>query len=129
MTKVLSLRVADDLAEWAEAYSKERGVTKQALLEEGLRGFKDDCERGVPEVRVRVAPSGVGACPKNAEGHVLAEASRDPRRSCVHCGRPGRDNVEAKETGGFFGEATMARADFFSGLRFPESANGKPVRA
>lgn len=127
MTKVLSLRVQDDLADWADAYAKERGVTKQALLEEGLRGFKDDCERGVPEVRVRVEPSGVGACPKNAEGHVFAPASKDPRRSCVHCSRPGRDGDN--ETGGFFAEATMARADFFSGLKFPDSANGKPVRA
>lgn len=57
MTKVLSLRVADDLAEWATAYAETRGVTRQALLEEGLRSFKEDCERGVPEIRAeRPAP-------------------------------------------------------------------------
>lgn len=131
MTKVLSLRVADDLAEWAEAYASKRGVTKQALLEEGLRGFKDDCERGVPEIREaarrRVQEYAVGVCPKSPAGHQFAPPSKDPRRSCEHCGRPGRDNPD--ESGGYFAEATMARADLFSGLRFPASANGVVKRS
>jgi hypothetical protein len=50
VTKVLSLRVADDLAEWASAYAKERGVTRQALIEGALRSFREDCQGGVPEV-------------------------------------------------------------------------------
>lgn len=50
MTKVLSLRVPDDLAEWASAYAEKRGVTKQALLEEAVRSFREDCEGGVPDL-------------------------------------------------------------------------------
>lgn len=68
-------------------------------------------------------------CSKNAAGHVWASYVDDPRRSCVHCKRPGRDNVEGGETGGFFAEATMARADLFSRLRFPASANGTGKRS
>lgn len=120
MTKVLSLRVQDDLAEWADAFAAERGVTKQALLDEGLRCFRRDCESGVPEIRRQIRsvadPVGVGSCPKNAGGHVWG---RDERRSCVHCKRPGRDGVD--QSGGFFAEATMARADLFSRLRSPAS--------
>lgn len=130
MTKVLSLRVGDDLAEWADAYAKSRGVTKQALLEEGLRSFREDCERGVPEIRERARQAALGAatgkCPKSEEGHQWAPASRNSRRSCVHCGRPGRDGEG--ESGGFFAEATMARAELFSGLRFPASSNGAAVK-
>lgn len=71
----------------------------------------------------------VGTCAKNAGGHEWGPGSKDPRRPCVHCSRPGRDNVEARESGGYFAEATMARADLFSGLRFPASANGVVKRS
>jgi predicted transcriptional regulator len=131
VTKVLSLRVQDDLAEWADEYAEKRGVTRQALLEEGLRSFKADCEGGVPEIRAQAreqaslsrAVLGVGDCPKNRMGHVFASHSVDPRRSCVHCKRPGRDGVD--QSGGFFHEATAARAELFSGLRAPKSSHGK----
>jgi 3-deoxy-D-arabino-heptulosonate 7-phosphate (DAHP) synthase class II len=56
MTKVLSLRVADDLAEWASAYAKERGVTRQALIEGALRSFREDCARGVPDLEDERVP-------------------------------------------------------------------------
>jgi len=131
MSKVLSVRVDDELAAWADDYAEERGVTKQALLAEGLKSFRQDCEAGVPEIRAQVRmvvePNGVGVCPKSKDGHKFAPASVDPRRSCTQCGRPGRDGVD--ESGGFFAEATMARADLFSRMRFPESVNGKAARA
>lgn len=126
MSKVLSFRASDEDAAWAGEYAKGRGVTRQALLEEGLRSFREDCERGVPEIREaarkRVRESSVGSCPKSPHGHSWAAASVDSRRSCVHCGRPGRDHEG--ESGGFFAEATMARAELFSGLRFPLSSSG-----
>lgn len=134
MTKVLSLRVQDDLAEWADEYAEKRGVTRQALLEEGLRSFRSDCESGVPEIREAArsqaslarAVVGVGDCPKNASGHVFASHSVDSRRSCVHCHRLGRDNEG--QAGGFFHEATAARAELFSMLRAPKSSHGKLPR-
>lgn len=74
-------------------------------------------------VRTDYAARLVGGGSMTCEGaHEFGPASKDPRRSCVRCGRPGRDNVG--ESGGFFGEATMARAEFFGGLNFPKSANG-----
>lgn len=131
MPKMVSLRLDEELLEWADGYAKERDVSRSELLAQGLRSFRQDCEAGVPEIRAQArvvaSPNSVGVCPKNAEGHVFAPASKDPRRSCVHCSRPGRDGVD--ERGGFFAEATMARADFFSGLRFPASANGVAKRA
>jgi hypothetical protein len=45
----------------------------------------------------------------------------DPRNSCRHCGRPGRDNEKLNESGGMFAEATAARAAFFAGLTQPKS--------
>jgi hypothetical protein len=66
----------------------------------------------------------IGVCKKNEAGHVWESSLVDPRRSCVHCGRPGRDNVRDAETGGFFAEATRARMLLFDGLRSPASCHG-----
>lgn len=127
MAKMVSLRLDEGLLEWADAYAKERGVSRSDLLSEGLRSFREDCLSGVPELRkaakVVIEPNGSGVCPKSDSGH---RWSNDSRRSCRHCGRPGRDNVG--EEGGFFAEATMARAELFSGLRFPMSSNGAAVK-
>lgn len=73
------------------------------------------------------AEIGVGQCPKRGEGlgHVWAGTNPanggGPRNPCRFCGRPGRDNVFAGESGGFFAEATAARSELFSGLRSPAS--------
>lgn len=63
-------------------------------------------------------------CPENDGGPrewagVNEEKGGDPRNSCRHCGRPGRDN--AGEEGGFLAEASAARAEFFSRLNQPKS--------
>lgn len=139
MTKVLSLRVDDDLAEWADDYAKARGVTRQALLEEGLRSFREDCESGVPEIReqarrqssVRAEPGrGVGNCPEREGdlGHVWKSWRVDPFKSCEFCGLHGREPAQGAvpgytgpQGGGFFAQATTERAELFSGTRQPES--------
>lgn len=74
---------------------------------------------------------GVGDCSKRGDGlgHVWSSWKVDPRRSCVHCGRPGRDNVLLGETGGFLAEATHARMETFDGLRAPMSAHGKAAKS
>lgn len=73
---------------------------------------------------------GVGECPKRAEGlgHVWVSWRADPRRSCEFCGRPGRDGKD--ETGGYFGQVTGGRVDFFSGMKAPmQSGTGDPSKA
>jgi hypothetical protein len=131
-TKVLSLRVSEDLADWADGYAKARGVTRQALLEEGLRSFREDCERGVPEIKARardVASKGVGECPKNANGHVWAPPTLDPRRPCIHCGTPGRGDARTDEQGNL-SKVAAARAAFFQTLRPPmQNGTGDPKKA
>lgn len=70
---------------------------------------------------------GVGSCPKNPGGHVWVSWQVDSRKPCKFCGRPGRDNTPlggTHTTGGFFAEATAARADVFAGLGQPKSVTG-----
>jgi predicted transcriptional regulator len=130
VTKVLSLRVPDDLAEWADGYAAERGVTRQALIEGALVSFREDCEAGVPELReaarrqssVPAKTEGVGECPFHEGGHVFAPPSKDPLRRCEHCGLRGRG---PKGEDSFLQTATSERALLFARLRAPESAHGR----
>jgi hypothetical protein len=93
VTKVLSLRVPDDLAEWASAYAKERGVTRQALIEGALRSFREDCQGGVPDLEDERVPRPIAPAPKltqpakqrparSAQSRMAMERMRrmDPRR-------------------------------------------------
>jgi hypothetical protein len=70
---------------------------------------------------------GVGDCPKREDGlgHVWESWMVDPRKSCVHCGRPGRDNEKLGESGGYFAEATLARTELFDRVASPLSSHGK----
>jgi hypothetical protein len=51
MSKVVSGRVADELAEWLDGYAKERGVTRAAMLASAIEALRGDAAGGVPEVR------------------------------------------------------------------------------
>lgn len=136
-TKVLSLRVPAELAEWADGYAKSRGVTRQALCEQALQSFRLDCETGVPELRAAARRQaaldvqdadvvGVGDCPKRpgSLGHVWRAPSEDSRRRCRFCDLPGRGDASRGE-GGFFEDATAERSALFSLLRAPASSHGK----
>lgn len=123
MSKVLSLRVPDEIAEWVESYAEKRGVTRMALLEEGLRSFMEDCERGVPEIRQRAreqsavkTQAGVGECAKSKKGHVWEMVGGD--RKCRFCGKSGR---------AFLAENGLARAEMFSRLR-PSMTSGSKTK-
>jgi hypothetical protein len=63
---------------------------------------------------------GVGDCPKRADGlgHVWASWKVDPRKSCVHCGRPGRDNLRNGESGGYFAAATAQRRELIGSASY-----------
>jgi predicted transcriptional regulator len=137
MSKVVSARVPDDLAEWLDEYAGERGVSRQALLETALAGFRDDCAAGVPEIRamaarqaanaVATAEQGVGDCPGRGEGlgHVWQRGERGT--ACRFCRTPGRSeriNGEAVGEPGFFERATAERVALFATLRQPQSVRG-----
>jgi predicted transcriptional regulator len=148
MTKVLSLRVPDGLAEWADEYAKSRGVTRQALIEGALASFKEDCEAGVPEIRqmarrqssvrdqVLEALQGVGDCPERPGelGHIWESPRVNPERPCKFCGLRGRlsrplgQAVEEKPN--YLDEATAERAELFSRLKAPmQNGTGDPKKA
>lgn len=50
MSKVLSFRVSDEEAEWADEYVKARGLKRQDFLASGFRSYRVDCMGGVPDV-------------------------------------------------------------------------------
>jgi Arc/MetJ-type ribon-helix-helix transcriptional regulator len=57
MSKMVSLRLPDDVAEWVESYRQGRGWSRAELIGAALRSFREDCEGGVPEVIVPPASS------------------------------------------------------------------------
>jgi predicted transcriptional regulator len=132
-TTGISVRVPEPLLKWLDEYARERGTSRTALIETALAGFREDAERGVPELR-RAAreqtyvrdkaaelEQGVGVCPKRAPGlgHVWAgvHASGDSRNPCRFCGTPGRQarDAQGRPVGepGFFERATDGRSDVF----------------
>jgi hypothetical protein len=50
MSKVVSGRVPDELADWLDAYAKERGVTRASVLASAIVALRGDAAGGVPEV-------------------------------------------------------------------------------
>lgn len=116
MSKVLSFRVEDDLAEWADSYAEERGVSRQVLLENALKEYRDLCARGVPEFRERAARQSY-AGKVNCRGEASAVhpwVERNGVLVCEVCGKvkPSRED---------FAKATAERSEFFDGLAAPAS--------
>lgn len=60
MSKLVSLRLEDELASWVEAYREKRGWSRAELISAALRSFRQDCEGGVPDL----PPSDVPSFPK-----------------------------------------------------------------
>jgi hypothetical protein len=90
MSKVVSGRVPDELADWLDAYAKERGVTRAAMLASAIEALRGDAAGGVPEVldakspadgRGKVSRPVVPAVP----GVVRGSEVRAPVR-CPSCG-------------------------------------------
>jgi hypothetical protein len=54
MSKVVSGRVPDELADWLDAYAKERGVTRASVLASAIVALRGDAAGGVPEVKTAV---------------------------------------------------------------------------
>lgn len=142
MTKVLNVRVEDELGAWVDEYAESRGVDKSTILRTAVESFKRDCEGGVPELRAAAraqaalahddaAVVGVGDCPKRpgSLGHVWRSHRDDPYRSCSFCGLHGREPAGSgrNEGGGYFRAATGERAELFSHLAARmENGTGRP---
>jgi predicted transcriptional regulator len=111
VTKVLSLRVPDDLAEWVTAYAKKRGVTRQALLEDAVRSFRRDCEPGL-----------LSAITANA-AHPGGELTEEVLADALEQGSKPRPVIPALSER----ERLAIRTDALRmmGLRAPESAHGR----
>lgn len=118
MSKVLSLRVEDDLADWVDSYAESRGVSRQVLLEGALASFKEDCEGGVPELRAKIRK--VQAQSEPRDGECLCPTFLLPN------GKPKRGfkqacPVHGQKTREDFARACKERAELFEGLRAPAS--------
>jgi predicted transcriptional regulator len=55
MAKAHAVRLDEDTTEWLDRYAEERGTDKGTILRSAIESFRDDCERGVPELRRRLA--------------------------------------------------------------------------
>lgn len=137
VSKARAVRLSDEVDAWLQAYASDRGVSPSDVLRTAVESFREDCLRGVPEIRAAAAAQssvrtqeGVGVCPRHADGHIWASAKIDPLRSCIHCGRHGREpESKGEPNGGFFAEATRGRAAFFGGLAAPmQSGTGKVAK-
>lgn len=131
MSKVV--RVDDELAAWLEGYAKERGAAMSDVVSTALAGFKDDCERGVPELRRAAREQtyaartvqGSGDCPQRA-GDLPHEWGSGEERPCVYCGMPGRAAHDpARPQRGHLAQAAARRAEVFANLRTPDSIAGR----
>jgi predicted transcriptional regulator len=139
VAKAHAVRLDEDTTEWLDRYAEERGTDKGTILRSAIESFRDDCERGVPELRQKAREQasysgrsddrGVGDCPERGEGlgHVWAgvKASGDSRNPCRFCGTPGRQarDAQGRPVGepGFFEKATQGRVDVLGDLRTPDS--------
>lgn len=95
MAKVISLRVPEDLLEWADGYARSRNVSRTDLLVSGLRAFRDDCERGVPEIAVAAPAPSESRLSRAREVHAEAEAKAFGDMRAAHLARQRRLNEAA----------------------------------
>lgn len=90
--RMTSCRLDVDLLEWAEGYGRERGVSRSAVLEGGLRALRGLAEGGVPELAVSVPVAAVKRPPVPPMlGLVSADAlAKQARLNAAKDGRGGR---------------------------------------
>jgi hypothetical protein len=55
-TKMVSLRVDEELLGWATGYAKERGVSRTSVVEAALRSLREDAAGGVPDLEDERVP-------------------------------------------------------------------------
>lgn len=114
MSKVVSVRLPEELAEWVESYAKQRGVERTVLLESAIVAFKEDCDTGVPELRERIRRNRAAQQPKAGECSCPSwdDGVRGFSQKCPVHGNKTREEFNA---------ATAARSELFRQLTPPES--------
>jgi hypothetical protein len=135
MAKVAApFKLEPDELEWVDRHARERGVTRQAVLEAAVSMYRGEAEAGWPELKAAVrqqvdaeragnaSDQGVGVCSGRAPGlgHVWRSWKDDPMRGCRFCDVKGRE---------FFDEFTRARPELFARLRTPDSIKGTKKKA
>lgn len=54
--KVASFRLDTELLDWVAQYASSRGASQGTVVESALRSFKEESERGVPDLPVADSP-------------------------------------------------------------------------
>lgn len=130
MSKMISLRVDEDLLAWADDYALKRGVSRTVLLENALLSFQEDCASGVPDLRERIRAVTRATEPKPGEcicpdltGPEDKVPVRGFKQACpVHGAAVTKDGeIDVDAARAHFLESTAARTGLFAGLRTPES--------
>jgi hypothetical protein len=62
-SKMVSLRVDEELLGWATGYAKERKVSRTSVVEAALRSFREGAARGVPDLEDERVPRPVPPAP------------------------------------------------------------------
>lgn len=77
-TRRVELRMKVELADWVDAYAKERGSTKTAVIEAAIGSFREDAARAVPDLERAASmtprPSPAGRQAKSEVGRDRADA-------------------------------------------------------
>jgi integrase len=66
MAKAHAVRLDDETTEWLERYAEERGTDKGAVLRSAVAAFREDVERGVPDLKPEAKPQGPTAAQRRA---------------------------------------------------------------
>jgi metal-responsive CopG/Arc/MetJ family transcriptional regulator len=72
VSKLVSLRLEDELASWVEGYREARGWSRAELISTALRSFRADSEDGVPDL-VSASPEVVPASSESTPVSRLSE--------------------------------------------------------
>lgn len=120
MSKMVSVRLEDELVAWLDGYAEKRGVSRTELLGSAIESFRDDCERGVPDLRRAVRELRCEPKPGECVCPVFDDGRRGFRQACpVHGGRSRED----------FARLTAERSELFSRLKPPASVHGVKVKS
>jgi hypothetical protein len=57
MSKLVSLRLEDELAEWVDSYRVSRGWARAELIDAALRSYREETLTGVPDLPVVARPT------------------------------------------------------------------------
>jgi hypothetical protein len=105
--QAVALRLEPETLEWLDGYAKERGASRQRVLEAAVRDFRATCAGGVPELS-GLAPLIEEAPAKRNEPPASSVRAMASRAVLYRCTVPG-----CGETGGLGANCQVHRSGFF----------------